>query len=683
MERNTKNTITIANKQRKTLLIPGLPSPGFLLRVGFFILGGFFILIICCLGFRTALAEAASKMIILGFDGMDPQLMQKYMAAGMLPNFKKLAEIGDFKPLATTIPPQSPVAWATFITGQDPGGTNIYDFIARDPNTYLPYLSIGEICPPKKEVKIPLLKWVVPISKVEAKLYRKGKTFWEYLDEVSVPSTILQVPSNFPPVQHRGKSLSGMGTPDIIGTYGTFQFFTSKAGEGGAEQGGRVYKVEVKNNIIETEIQGPVNTFKEDRPISKIPLTIKLDPQNPIARLKFADQDLILKQGEWSKWLPFTFKMSFSKACGIGRFYLKEVRPEFQLYLSPINVDPRQPPFAISCPPEYSKELAEQIGLFHTVGIPEDTWALNEGRLNEEEFLAQSEVSQKERLRMYRLELANLKKQKTGLLFCYFSATDTIQHMFTGYMDPEFPGYSQEKNKKYGHIIPDLYQKMDQIVGETLKQMDPGTTLLILSDHGFTTYSRYFNLNTWLHQHGYLAFIDEYRRESGEFFENVDWKRTRAYALGLNALYINLKGREGQGIVDPSQKAALVEEIRQGLLSFRDPKNGRQVISYVDLPDKAYKGKYRQNAPDLIIGYSRGYRASWWTALGQAPQDLIGDNITKWSGDHCIAGQLVPGIVLANKKIKVKDPAIIDLAPTILNEFKVGKKPGMSGRVIF
>jgi predicted AlkP superfamily phosphohydrolase/phosphomutase len=636
-----------------------------------------------CLG--TDQAEATSKMIILGFDGMDPGLLQKYMDAGMLPNFKKLAQTGDFKPLTTTIPPQSPVAWATFITGQDPGGTNIYDFIARDPNTYLPYLSIGEICPPKKEIKIPLLHWVVPISKVEAKLYRKGRTFWEYLDDVNVSSTILQVPSNFPPVQHKGESLSGMGTPDLIGTYGTFQFYTSKAGEGGAEQGGKVYHVEVKHNVIETQIQGPVNSFKEERPISAIPLTITLDPKNPVARLKFADQNLILKEGSWTGWLPLTFNMSFSKAAGIGRFYLKQVRPEFQLYLSPVNVDPRQPPFSISCPEDYAKELAEKIGLFHTQGIPEDTWALNEGRLSEEEFLQQSEVSQGERLRMYRLELANLKKQKTGLLFCYFSATDTIQHMFTGFMDPQSPIYTEEKNKKYGRVIPDLYQKMDKILAETMKQMDPGTTLLVLSDHGFTSFRRYFNLNTWLHQNGYMAYTDEYKRVSGEFFDNVNWKRTKAYAMGLTALYLNLKGREGQGIVKPGKEArALLEQIRQGLLNFRDPKNGQQVISYVDVPATAYKGKYRQNAPDLIIGYNRGYRASWWTALGQAPEDVVGDNTTKWSGDHCIAGQLVPGIVLANKKFKVNDPAMIDLAPTILHEFNVGRKPAdMPGRVIF
>lgn len=652
---------------------------------GFFILVLLMIMllgvIICILPSHCTCA--GRKMVVLGFDGLDPDLVRQYMADGLLPNFKKLADNGDFKTLATTIPPQSPVAWASFITGQDPGGTNIFDFIARDPNTYAPYLSIGEVRPPQKEFK--LLGWKVPLSKVEVMSYRKGKTFWEYLGEARIPATILRVPSNFPPAQHSGKSLSGMGTPDIFGTYGTFQFFTSKPGEGGAEQGGRVYSVEVVNNLIETAIEGPVNTFREERQISKIPLTIRLDPKNPIARLSFEGQDLIIKEGEWSGWLPFTFKMSFSKATGIGRFYLKQVRPEFQLYLSPININPREPPFPISCPPDYARELAQGVGLFYTQGIPEDTWALNEGRINEDEFLQQSKFPLQEILKMYRLELTKLKKQSQGLLFCYFSTSDTLQHMFFGYTDPQFPGYTKELGEKYGKVIPELYQKMDQILGETMEQVqNQAATIVVLSDHGFTSFRRYFNLNTWLHQNGYMGYINEYKKSCGEFFENVDWQRTRAYAIGLNALYLNLKGREGQGIVKAGQEAqSLLKEIRQKLLDFRDPENGEQVIKFVDRPEEVYQGKYRQNAPDLIIGYSRGYRASWWTALGQSPVEIIGNNTSKWSGDHCIAGQLVPGIILSNKKIIRENPSIIDLAPTILHEFGLRERGEMIGQIIF
>lgn len=639
--------------------------------------------IVCLLGLLPRPGfSATQKMIVLGFDGMDPDLLKKYMDEGLLPHFQKLAQQGDFKPLATTIPPQSPVAWATFITGQDPGGTNIFDFIARDPKTYLPYLSIGEVLPPKKEIKV--FGWRLPYSEVEVKSYRKGKTFWEHLDEAGIPSTILRVPSNFPPVQHKGKSISGMGTPDILGTYGTFQFFTSRAGEGGPAQGGRVFQVEVKNNLINTEIHGPVNTFREEKPVSKIPLSIRLDPKNPIARLSFADQEIILKEGEWSGWHTLAFKMSFSEATGIGRFYLKQVRPEFQLYLSPINIDPREPPFSISCPEDYAKELAEKLGLYYTQGMPEDTWALNEGRLNEEEFLQHSEFILKERLKNYWYEFDHFKKQPKGLLFCYFSITDSIQHMFMGLMNPQFPGYTKELGQRYGQVIPKIYQRMDEILGQTMQKMDAQTTLLILSDHGFATYDRYFNLNTWLHKNGYMGYIQEYKRVGGEFFENVNWKRTKAYALGLNGFYLNIEGREGQGIVKSGAVAtALMEEIRQKLLAFKDPANGQQVIGYVDIPEKLYKGKYKSNAPDLIIGYNRGYRASWWTALGQSPEDIVGDNTSKWSGDHCIAGQVVPGIVLSNKKIMVNDPTIMDLAPSILDAFGLKNKGEMMGRSIF
>ena len=628
---------------------------------------------------HLAAKKIDKKVLILGFDGMDPKLTQQWMDDGLLSNFKKLKDMGDFKPLRSSIPPQSPVAWANFVTGLNPGGHNIYDFIARDPNTYLPYLSTSEVKEPKKKVK--LFGWVTPVSKVEVVGYRKGKAFWEVLHEHDVPSTILRVPSNFPPATGGGKSLSGMGTPDILGTYGTFLFYSTGVSRESAQTSGRVYPVEVKDNVIETKIIGPINSFKEERPVTEIPLTIYLDSKNPMAKLRIQDQEILLSEGDWSNWVRLEFKMmAFTKTSAICRFYLKSVRPEFELYVTPLNIDPYNPSLPISYPEGYAKEIAEKVGLFYTQGMPEDTWALNGGILNEDEFLAQSQFPLQERIKMLRMELDRFK---SGVLFCYFSVTDSFQHMFMEHLDPQHPAYDKEKAEKYARVIPDIYRKMDEVLGMAMKFTDENTLIMVLSDHGFVSFRRYFNLNTWLHQEGYLGFVNEYKGRGGEFFQNVNWRKTKAYALGLNGLYINLSGREGMGIVDPKDKNALMEEIRQKLFAFRDPETGNQVISNVFKPSEVYSGEWVKNSPDLIVGYNKYYRASWWTAQGATPKNILGDNKTQWTGDHCIDTEVVPGILFTSRKIRKQEPALVDLAPTILREFGIEPLSGMKGKSIF
>lgn len=626
-----------------------------------------------------AAAKTDKKLIILGFDGMDPVLTQKLMDDGKLPNFTKLKEMGGFKPLQTSIPPQSPVAWANFITGLNPGGHNIYDFIARDPNTYLPYLSTSEVKEPKKKVSI--LGWTASLSEVEIMNYRKGKTFWEILHENGVPATILRVPANFPPATGGGRSLSGMGTPDILGTYGTFSFYSTRVTSENQKTSGRVLPVNIKDGVIETKITGPTNTFKKEKPKTEVPLTIYLDSKNPLAKLKVEGQEIFLSEGEWSDWVRIEFKlMAFTKTSAICRFYLKSVRPEFELYLSPLNIDPYKPSLPVSYPEDYAKEVADNIGLFYTQGMPEDTWALNGECISEDEFLAQSQFPTKESIDMLTWELNRLKE---GVLFCYFSVTDSIQHMFLAHMDPEHPAYDKIRAEKYADVIPDIYKKMDDVLGNVMSRMDERTLIIVLSDHGFASFRRYFNLNTWLYKEGYLGLEKEYKGRGGEFFENVDWRRTRCYALGLNALYINLKGRECMGIVNQQDKDSLLEEVRQKLLAFRDPETGDQVISNVFKASEVYSGDWVNNSPDMIIGYNKYYRASWWTAQGATPKDIIGDNKTKWTGDHCIDPDIVPGILFASRKINKQGPSLVDLSPTILREFGITPPSEMKGKSIF
>jgi predicted AlkP superfamily phosphohydrolase/phosphomutase len=473
-----------------------------------------------------------------------------------------------------------------------------------------------------------------------------------------------------------------MGTPDMLGTYGTFSFFTTKPYVVSQETGGRVFVVDNFDNKIETTILGPPNTFLEGSPDTEIPLTVYLDPDYPACKIQVQDNELILSEKEWSDWVTLKIDMMpLVSAQGIVRFYLKAVRPDFELYMSPIQIDPRAPAMPISTPPGYSKELAEAIGPFYTQGIAEETWALNEGRLNEDEYLTQSEFVLQQTRDMLDYELDRFD---WGLLYCYFSTADCLQHMFWRFRDPDHPMYDEQLAEKYRGTIEYYYTRLDSILGHAVGRVGPETTVIALSDHGFTTFRRNFHLNTWLYWNGYMSLRDDFREESDEFFENVDWSGTKAYALGINGLYINEIGREGQGVVAPgAEKEHIIDEIRQKLLAVRDPETGEQIIAEVYKTSDWYSGEAVDEAPDMIIGYNKGYRGSWETALGKVTRALITDNAKRWSGDHCMAREVVPGVLFTSKRVTYNTPALYDLAPTILGEFGIEKEPDMVGTDLF
>jgi predicted AlkP superfamily phosphohydrolase/phosphomutase len=619
--------------------------------------------------------ETGKKVLILGFDGMDAATTKRLMESGALPNFVRLQEMGGFAPLGTTLPPQSPVAWATFSTGLNPGETNIFDFLNRDPQTYLPSLSMADVKEPDKKVNVG--SWSIPLSSPEIKNFREGEPFWKLMSDKGVPVTVLRVPVNFPP-DECGHQLSGMGTPDMLGTMGTFSFFTDQPVGESTETGGRVQEVAVRNNTVEGMIEGPNHPFKKEREKLTVPFKVNIDRASKSAEVQIQEERFFLKTGDWSNWVRINFKlMPMMNSTGIARFYLKSVEPYFELYMSPINIDPDDPALPVSYPADYAGELSDHGGLFYTQGMAEDTWALNQKRLDDDAFLKQSVMIFEETLKSFRYEW---NRFKSGLLLCYFSTTDPLQHMFYRYADAESPEYSEEGARRYGNVIEETYRKMDTVLGEVLDGMDGDTTLMLVSDHGFAPFRRAVHLNHWLVENGYMALREPHRKESGEFFENVDWYNTRAYAIGLNGLYLNLAGREKSGIVQPGEAEALKKELIAKLETIVDPENNRDMVSKVYRGDKAYSGRFAKNAPDLVVGYSRNYRASWQTALGAAPKDFVEDNHKAWSGDHCIDPVLVPGVILTNRKITGSNPGLIDIAPTVLDEFGLQPSPSMTGK---
>jgi predicted AlkP superfamily phosphohydrolase/phosphomutase len=617
------------------------------------------------------------RAVILGFDGMDPELAQRFIAEGKLPNLAKLQQQGSFHKLRTTYPPISPVAWSTFMTGVNPGKHNIYDFLARDEKSYLPFLSSAEIKGPKRSLKIG--KYTIPLGKAQVKGMRRGTPFWHWLGKAGIFSSVIRVPVTFPPEKFEGVLLSGMCVPDLKGSQGTFCFCTTRKEVEKFREGGVRVPIERDGKTYRSYIPGPDDPLAESggREL-RSEFEIRPDPAKHQAEVILDTERCTLKVGEYSDWMSVKFKagLGFS-ARGICKFYLKEITPEVEVYVTPVNIDPGKPDLPIAHPVTYSIYLAKLFGPYATLGLAEDTWALNEKVLDDDAFLAQCYSNHHDREQML---FDALEKTKSGLCACVFDTTDRVQHMFWRYFEEGHPAAREANGNKRPEVIPDLYRKMDDLIGKVMKQVDSDTLLLVVSDHGFKSFARCVNINAWLHQNGYLA-LKTGRTESGDWFEDVDWSRTRAYTMGLNGIYLNVKGREREGVVQSGTEVeSLKEELRSKLDGLQDPESGKVGITNVFDCDATYAGPYVENAPDLLVGYTAGYRASWDSVMGKVTTQIFEDNLRAWSGDHCIDPREVPGVLFSNRKIADENPAIVDIAPTILKLFGVALPGNFDGK---
>ncbi len=618
------------------------------------------------------------RVIVLGVDGMDPNLLQQFLAAGRMPNCKKLIEMGSYSPLATANPPQSPVAWSNFISGTNPGGHGIFDFIARDPQTMLPYLSTSRLVTGSKPIRIG--KYLIPTSAGTVENLRHGATLWEELERHGIPCSVFRMPANFPPSQTEAVTLSGMGTPDLTGTYGTFSWFTDNPNTTSRElEGGRIVKITGDNHVFECRLRGPTNEFLADQPAVEVPLMVYRDPEQPVVRIVVQDQTLILKEKEWSDWVVVKFPLVpyAVKASGICRLYLKSVHEPFGLYVSPINIDPADPSLPISTPPDYSKRLVRELGYYYTQGMVEDHHALKAKVLDESEYRQQATFVHDERLRFFEHELARFN---SGFLFYYFSTLDLSCHVFWRTIDPGHPLYSKKLAASQGDFIGELYEKVDRAIGRVLERLDDKTWLMVMSDHGFSSFRRQFNLNSWLIDNGYLRIKPGTNRATATGFQGVNWSRTKAYGIGLNGLYLNRVGREREGYIEDRDADLLLDLLIQQLEAVRDPDTGEQVITHVRRAKEIYSGPYAESGPDLLVGYNQNYRASWDTVLGGFPNKLVLDNTEAWSGDHCIDPEFVPGVLLSSRPLSASSPRLEDLAPTILTAFGAPVPDRMTGR---
>jgi predicted AlkP superfamily phosphohydrolase/phosphomutase len=719
---------------------------------------------------------AYDKVVILGFDGADAALVERYMAEGRLPHLKALRDQGFYAPLRPTNPPQTPVSWATFTTGLNPGRTEIFDFLRRTEGTYLPEFamiktgrkpllfgernamvlgSIGGVLSAvvvfsawlllRGRARAALLAGLVagfvggPAAAVLSLRYlpkevptatnpRKGSPFWTATADAGLRVRVINVPTTFPAEEHADEwMLSGLGVPDMRGRIGSPSLYTS---DKALSLSDNQFSVEIvhlgaKRGSLDTVIVGPLNQPFYDYVLDeavrglegqarsaaradmekrlqargvprRLDIPLHIEARDESVSLHVAGVSQTLRVGQWSEWFTAPIHVNplvdwVQGLRGIIRFKLLSLSPELRLYASPLNFHPECQPVPFTGPRSFAQELVKEFGLFKTLGWPIDTWSLPSGLTDERHFLEDMEfTAAKQQQMMERF----LEKGEDRLYVQVFDFTDRIGHMLWRLHDPGHPLYDARLAAEYGQEIPKSYERMDRIVGEAQKRIGPRTALIVCSDHGFASFRRGVNYNTWLVKNGFMTLrqvtstggktLEDLfdKGELGEFFRYVDWSRTKAYAMGLGNIYVNLMGREPQGSVVPGRdyddvRAAIGRELE----ALVDPETGEKPVHRVYRREEMYSGFDPRLVPDLRAANTAHYRIGWQTALGEVPPKIFEDNLKAWSGDHCSNDpSLVPGVLFSNVSLARGDPAIADIYPTVLSLLGVPPVEGIDGR---
>ena len=602
-------------------------------------------------------ARPAERTVVLGFDGVDPRLVERWIGTGDLPHMAALAKAGSFGPLASTSPPNSPVAWTTFATGLDPSEHGVFGFLKRDPKNYLPGTAPFTIKAPRFTDAGLRLPQVIA--------HRKGTAWWDRLDRAAVPVSLLFVPYAFPlPTLNHGRVLAGLGAPDGRFTNSSFTLYTTEPGDSDRVAGGRIVRLKPSGSKIETRLEGPRGPNKQ---YLSVPLTLELNRAAGTIAIALGSKREVVAQGARSVWFPVRMSADGFALNGRVRFHAIAIEKELKLYCSPIQLDPGQKMMPLGAPVTWATEAVAQHAL-PTVGWVHDTSAVNAGALPKEVFLGAVLDTMRARAGLLEQELA---AGRPGTLCSVFTGTDRAGHIF--YRDLQ---------RGDGGPLKTVYREMDGIIGRVRKQIKPGTRLIVMSDHGFHPFDHMLHVNTWLEQEG--LFTRKAPDGQVKFLRGVDWAKTSAYAMGNGQVYVNQKGREGQGSIAPGPKReALLSTIHEKLLKLRDPATGQSLVRNVYPVTEKAAADLRERSPDLQIAFAPGWRSSWDTSLGGAPHGAItAPNPKAWNGDHAASDVAeTPGILLSDQKPSKADAGLKDLTASLIA--LGGLSPEGSGRVLW
>jgi predicted AlkP superfamily phosphohydrolase/phosphomutase len=559
------------------------------------------------------------QILILGFDAFDPARFERLSGEGKLPNLTRYAESGGYAPLEVATPPQTEVSWTSIATGLNPGGHGIFDFVHRDPATYTPYVSL---LPTQR--KLLGTQFIPPF---------KARTIFEEVAQQGFPATALWWPATFPAQPEAlARTIPGLGTPDIQGRVGVGALFSTDTELSKPKTPVEALSRKGQGRFAGS-LKGPVIRKRKGVQESATNLELELRDDDS-AHLLVGKQKIELTRGEWSPILEISFRVGrFMSVRALTRVILTQTQPDVMLYTLPLQVHPLHTPWHYATPRPFVKQTWNECGPFLTLGWPQDTTALEEGCITDQQFLDLCESIMDTRKAVLRFHLQQFRE---GLLASIFDSMDRVQHMFW---------------RDRPDIVDEWYVKLDALVGETVRFLAESgkseTKLFVLSDHGFSDFDHKVHLNRWLIDNGYL--VTQQKSESGSL-SNVDWSQSQAYAVGLNSLYLNLAGREGQGTVSADRRGLVLDQIREALSQWQGP-DDRPVVRRTWPAEEAFSGPFAPYSPDLAIGYSPGYRASADTGLGKWDKASLEPNRDHWGADHCIDHQSVPGVLFTNQTL--------------------------------
>lgn len=595
------------------------------------------------------------RVVLIGIDGFDPGLVERLLRKSELPAFQRVMEKGGWSRLRTTNPALSPTAWSTMATGCNPGYHGLFDFIRREIGSYIPKLAVLH-SNPRNLFGNPRFAYLPA---------RSGEPFWTLTSAQKVPTSIIKWPVTFPPEVVSGHMLSGLGVPDVRGTSGRYTLYSTALPTGPEKLRGDVVQVSFRDSQIETIVIGPEGVT--------VPMIIRR-PSADRVTVEIQNKVVPMEIHQWSAWIPVTFhRFGFPKIRGIFRMHLDSLEPAIRFYASAIHMDPRASPFPISAPETYAGELAADLGAFHTLGLPEETNGLVDGVLSEEAFLAHAEDLFREREALFEYEWHRFGE---GIFAFVFDTLDRVQH--TMWSDPSGGAEQDPPAAKRMGIVEEHYRKLDRVMGRMMDGLGENDFLMVVSDHGFSTFDKALNVNSWLRDQGLLVLKEG--PEGLPLFENVDWKKTKVYAMGFVSVYLNLQGREPDGMVLQNESSAVKKELTTALLSWKDPLNGEKVLHGIYDNRTLYRGPLIDQSPDLVLAPRAGYRVSWQTGYGAAPAQSVVKNDRAWRADHIVDPSLVPGVLFSNQPLDFSHPSVSDIAPTVLRALGIPPGQKMEGR---